>query len=377
MKPNFIKRAPAIVSLTALSVVLAAIPARSETTSAAVAAPTSAATTEMAASEPAAGGDVAEEQTAPVAASATETASSASATTGMAAPAPASWLNIPVEQKTQAAAGGALQASTSAEAQTAAGEPVSAPALESVSVGAEQSKLAASGSQALDGESASAEADSSEPVLVGQPGGGVWEPVAKAAASPSKADMALPVTGVPVSSSAADLTPVQAPAEEAGAAQQKNPRAIAQLFGSRNTPPGTNFIGAGASIGDNDDFADFVILSKIRLLEFPFGDDRVWSLSGRPSLAFSNGLIDLRLPATIEFKQATLDSDEPGDRIAPFAGAGVALTLKQDDNSRFDFMLTGGIDYLLTPDWTLTGMVNLLFLSEINVEAQVGLGYNF
>lgn len=40
-------------------------------------------------------------------------------------------------------------------------------------------------------------------------------------------------------------------------------------------------------------------------------------------------------------------------------------------------MLTGGIDYLLTPEWTLTGMVNLLFLSDINVEAQIGLGFNF
>ena len=129
-----------------------------------------------------------------------------------------------------------------------------------------------------------------------------------------------------------------------------------------------NFIGAGASIGDNDDFADFAILSKIRLLEFPVAEDRAWSLSARPCLAFSNGLIDLRLPATIEFKQPTVDSDEPGDRLAPFAGEGVAVTLKEDDESRFDFMLTGGIDYLLTPDWTLTGMVNLLFLSDINVE---------
>lgn len=183
--------------------------------------------------------------------------------------------------------------------------------------------------------------------------------------------------GQSYSTAAGDLTATPASTPEyAGIPQTESaPQQISQ-FEVEGRIPGANFIGIGANIGDNEDVLDLAILSKIRF--FTFGsEDRPWTLSARPTLAFSNGIVDLRLPATVEFKQVTLDTGEPADRYTPYAGAGFAVSLDDDSDSEFDFMLTGGLDYLLSDAFTLTAMINLLFLDDVDVEGQFGVGFNF
>lgn len=183
-----------------------------------------------------------------------------------------------------------------------------------------------------------------------------------------------PVLDRSFSTAAADLNPAPVNTQRAGFTE-KAPDVIAQIDRATRVP-GNNFIGIGANIGDNEDIFDLVVLSKIRLFNLPVRD-QAFSVSARPSIAFSNGILDIRVPATVEFKQPTLDTGEPGDRLGFFGGAGVALSIDDDDDTEFDFMLTGGADYLFTEDLTFTAMVNFLFLDDVDIEGQFGVGFNF
>lgn len=183
-----------------------------------------------------------------------------------------------------------------------------------------------------------------------------------------------PVLDRSFSTAAADLNPAPVNTQRAGFTE-KAPDAIAQIE-TRTRIPGNNFIGIGGNIGDNEDILDLVVLSKIRLFDLPF-QEQAFSVSARPSVAFSNGILDIRLPATVEFKQPTFDTGEPADRLGFFAGPGVALSIDDDDDTEFDLMLTGGADYLFTEDLTLTAMVNFLFLDDVDIEGQFGVGFNF
>jgi len=138
--------------------------------------------------------------------------------------------------------------------------------------------------------------------------------------------------------------------------------------------PGSNFVGAGFSFGAGRDVLDFTVFSKFQLLQFP-ADDPMGSLSIRPSIGFGSQL-DIRVPVTIEPRMPVFDVDDPTERLSPFAGLGAAITV-DDGEADFNFMLTGGVDYLITRQLTLTGMANLLFLSDVTLEGQVGIGYNF
>ncbi len=180
-----------------------------------------------------------------------------------------------------------------------------------------------------------------------------------------------------VSTAAGDITPTAAIASSEVKTEEKATPVLAQVARRPTRRPGANFLGIGANVGsDNEDFADLAILTKLKLLDLAVTDNP-WSLSVRPSLAFSNGILDLRLPATIEFRQATLTADMGRDRWQPFAGAGAAVSLVKDGDSEFDFMATGGADYVFNSNLTFTGMVNLLFLDDIDAEVQVGVGFNF
>lgn len=180
-----------------------------------------------------------------------------------------------------------------------------------------------------------------------------------------------------VSTAAGDITPAPAIAASEVKTDETASPVLAQVARRPTRRPGANFLGIGANVGsDNEDFADLAILTKLKLLDLAVTDNP-WSLSARPSLAFSNGILDLRLPATIEFRQATLTGNLGRDRWQPFAGAGAAISLVKDGDSEFDFMATGGADYVFNSNLTFTGMVNLLFLDDIDAEVQVGVGFNF
>lgn len=329
MKPFIPRRACCLLSCTALSIVLANLPARSETTS-------------VAAAEPA---------------PSTATATPATPT--------ATWWSPVVE----AAESAAVPADTPALPETSTVKSLDKNAETLPELAGEIGKIGEE-SELANPDTATADLPAAEPQLLNR----------ESATAPVRAEIKTEVTSLSerasFSTTAGDITPAPAIASgEVKAGETASP--VAQITRRPIARPGANFLGIGANIGsDNEDFADLVILSKLRLFDLAL-TDRPWSVSARPSLAFSNGILDLRLPATIEFRQATLTDDMGAERLQPFAGAGVALSLVKDGDSDFDFMLTGGADYLFTPNLTFTGMVNLLFLDDIDAEVQVGVGFNF
>lgn len=202
---------------------------------------------------------------------------------------------------------------------------------------------------------------------------------ATAASQVSPSNEAVPVESVkslpPSSTSAADLAPAQSsPQQLAGVFNNNSAPLIAQIR-RRTKIPGANFIGVGTSFGGGRDSVDFTVFSKLKLLEFP-SDDPVASLSVRPTVGFGNQ-VEIRVPVTVEPMMGLIGGDSSSERIVPFAGLGAAISTNNNSNSNFHFMLTGGADFLLTNDLTLTAMANLLFLSDVQLEGQVGIGYNF
>ncbi|MCJ8282324.1 MAG: hypothetical protein MJK14_21455, partial [Rivularia sp. ALOHA_DT_140] len=117
---------------------------------------------------------------------------------------------------------------------------------------------------------------------------------------------------------------------------------VSQIFGSRESKrPGDNYIGLGTVLGGDTDFIDAAIISKVKV----FNLDSSKSLSVRPSAVFSNGDLDIRIPATVDMTRINRDLGELNGRITPYAGGGVAI----DSGGDTDLMLTAGMDVQLTP----------------------------
>ncbi|BAY82813.1 hypothetical protein NIES267_22970 [Calothrix parasitica NIES-267] len=145
---------------------------------------------------------------------------------------------------------------------------------------------------------------------------------------------------------------------------------VSQIFGSRESKrPGDNYVGLGTVIGGDTDFIDAAIISKVKVLNL----DSSKSLSVRPSAVFSNGDLDVRIPATIDITRVNRDLGELNGRMTPFAGGGVAI----DSDGDADLMLTAGMDVQLTPRITGTAAANVLFLGDTEFDATIGVGYNF
>jgi opacity protein-like surface antigen len=98
------------------------------------------------------------------------------------------------------------------------------------------------------------------------------------------------------------------------------------------------------------------------------------SLSLRPSILVSDDLAFL-IPLTYDFRIPTRDVAGVSPFI-PFAGAGVAITTT--GNNHFGFLLTGGVDYRISPQWTANGSLNVGFLSNsTDIGLILGIGYTF
>jgi hypothetical protein len=121
------------------------------------------------------------------------------------------------------------------------------------------------------------------------------------------------------------------------------------------------YVGAGARFGFNDNVS-FVLDSKAKIAGF--GD---FSLSARPSV-FLGSNAELRLPISVEAPVH--------EGIYPYGGAGVAYNA--DGDSRFDPMLTGGVDMHMGGSLYLDVGLNVIFKpGNTDAEFATTLNYQF
>ncbi|MCC5620398.1 hypothetical protein [Nostoc sp. CHAB 5715] len=136
------------------------------------------------------------------------------------------------------------------------------------------------------------------------------------------------------------------------------------------TRGGSSYIGVAANIGlsgGDTSLGDgnFAVVSKIGLTN---------AISVRPSAVFGDNTTIL-LPVTYDFTFQPADAFSEPLAIAPYVGVGAAY--KTGDDSQFAFLVSGGIDVPLTPQFTATAAVNAGFFDETDIGLLLGVGYNF
>jgi hypothetical protein len=136
------------------------------------------------------------------------------------------------------------------------------------------------------------------------------------------------------------------------------------------TRGGSSYIGVAANIGlsgDDSSLGDgnFAVVSKIGLTN---------AISVRPSAVLGDNTTIL-LPVTYDFTFKSADAFSEPLAIAPYVGVGGAY--KTGDDSQLAFLVTGGIDVPLTPQFTATAAVNAGFFDETDIGLLLGVGYNF
>jgi hypothetical protein len=138
----------------------------------------------------------------------------------------------------------------------------------------------------------------------------------------------------------------------------------------RTTSGGSSYIGVAANIGlsgGDSSLGDgnFAVVSKIGLTN---------SISVRPSAVLGDNTTIL-LPITYDFTFQSADAFSEPLPIAPYVGVGAAY--KTGDDSQFAFLVSGGIDVPLSPQFTATAAVNAGFFNETDIGLLLGVGYNF
>ena len=136
------------------------------------------------------------------------------------------------------------------------------------------------------------------------------------------------------------------------------------------TRGGSSYIGVAANIGlsgGETSLGDgnFAVVSKIGLTN---------SISVRPSAVFGDNTTVL-VPITYDFTFKSADAFSEPLAIAPYVGVGAAY--KTGDDSQLGFLVSGGIDVPLTPQFTATAAVNAGFFDETDIGLLLGVGYNF
>lgn len=186
-----------------------------------------------------------------------------------------------------------------------------------------------------------------------------------------------PVPGTTATSSAALLesqnaqnAQTQAQASTSQASTSNSKVAQADIDPGRPTRGGSSYIGIGANIGLSGDSAlgdsNFMVFSKIGLTN---------AISARPAAVIGDNTVIL-LPVTYDFSFNQLSDPfaEPLP-IAPYIGGGAAINT--GDGSEVAFLLTGGIDVPISPQFTATAAVNAAFFDETAIGLSIGVGYNF
>lgn len=138
----------------------------------------------------------------------------------------------------------------------------------------------------------------------------------------------------------------------------------------RPTRGGSSYIGIAGNIGLGGNSAlgdgNFMVISKIGFTN---------AISARPGAVIGDESVIL-LPVTYDFSFNPL-SDEFAEPlpIAPYIGGGVGINT--GDGSEVAFLLTGGIDVPITPQFTATAAVNAAFFDDTDIGLSIGVGYNF
>lgn len=148
---------------------------------------------------------------------------------------------------------------------------------------------------------------------------------------------------------------------------------IAQILIDPGQPTigGSSYVGVAGNIGlsDNGSTAlgggNFAIISKIGLTN---------TLSTRPSAVLGDNAVIL-IPVTYDFSFQPVGAFTDPLPIAPYVGGGVAISTGED--STFGAVLTGGVDFPLTSQFTATAALNVAFVDSTDIGILIGVGYNF
>lgn len=180
-----------------------------------------------------------------------------------------------------------------------------------------------------------------------------------------------PVPGTTSTSSAA-LT-AQYPQAQFQASLPKSNSQVAQadIDPGRPTRGGSSYVGVAANIGiggGDSSLGDgnFMVISKIGLSN---------AISVRPSAVIGDNTAFL-IPVTYDFSfQQPSDPFSEPLPFAPYVGAGAAI--KTGDDTQVAFLVSGGVDVPLTPQFTANAAVNAAFFDETDIGLSIGVGYNF
>src|ERR687885_190519 len=126
---------------------------------------------------------------------------------------------------------------------------------------------------------------------------------------------------------------------------------ITDVSPGRATRSGSSYIGIGGNIGlGTGDTAlgegSFAVISKIGLTRY---------LSVRPTV-FIDDDPTILIPLTYDLLPVGVPG-RTGFSVAPYLGAGAAISV--GDDSAVDFLLTGGVDVPLSPQFTANAAVNV------------------
>jgi hypothetical protein len=166
-----------------------------------------------------------------------------------------------------------------------------------------------------------------------------------------------------------EFAPVPEASSDAAASEADTTVAQTEIDPGRPTRGGASYVGIGGNIGIDGDTAlgrgSFVINGKIGLTR---------TLSFRPAAIIGDDTVFL-FPLTYDFRIQSTDPFEPV-RFAPFVGGGLALSTDEDDN--LGFMVTGGVDFPLSPQFVANAALNIGFLEDTtDFGLMVGIGYTF
>ena len=120
-----------------------------------------------------------------------------------------------------------------------------------------------------------------------------------------------------------------------------------------------NYIGIGAKT----DVENVGIISKFKVVDLD--SNKKLSVSVRPQVYTDFDDVSVRVPATLDYKVTK--------RLTLFGGAGVDYNSFTDDVQP---VITGGVDYKLNKDFTVTGGIDYL-TEDDDVQGKIGIGYNF
>ncbi len=155
--------------------------------------------------------------------------------------------------------------------------------------------------------------------------------------------------------------------------QQVTTKQVAQadIDPGRRTRGGSSFVGVAGNIGiGGGDSAlgdgNFAVISKVGLTR---------TFSVRPAAIFGDNTAIL-IPVTYDFSlQQPDDPFVESLPIAPYVGVGAAI--KTSGDAQVAFMVTGGVDFPLTQQFTATAAINAGFFDRTDVGLLIGVGYNF